>query len=100
MPPERPVTADDPAWFDCGPFGPDYGRLFLQPAAEGATAYWFDRTQCRFAMTWARGAGPRLGETARLHGRAFAVADWTDPTKADPAALAAWRRLNPSMERS
>ncbi len=46
----RPVTADDPAWFDCGPpHSPDYGCLFAQPAALGATAYWFDRSQRRFA---------------------------------------------------
>jgi hypothetical protein len=91
----RLVTRADPAWFDCGdPMGPDYGLLFLQPAAFGAVACWFDRAQRRFAMTAAPGAGPRLGETARLHGRAFRVADWTDAAKADPAALAFWRRCN------
>jgi len=94
----RPVTADDPAWFDCGdPRGPDYGRLFAQPAALGATAYWFDRGQLRFAMS-CRG-GPRLGEIAQLHGRAFAVADWTDAAKADPTALARWTDLNRGPDR-
>lgn len=96
-PPVEPrlVTRADPACFDCGdPRGPDYGRLFLQPAALGATACWFDRAQSRFAMTRRPGAGPRLGEIAHLHGRAFPVADWTDPAKANPAALAFWRRCN------
>jgi hypothetical protein len=89
----RPVTADDPAWFDCGPIrSPDYGSLFVQPAALGATAYWFDRGQHRFAMSCR--AGPRLGEIAQLHGRAFPVADWTDAAKTDPAALARWSALN------
>lgn len=91
----RLVTRADPAWFDCGdPRSPDYGSLFLQPAALGATACWFDRAQHRFAMTRRPGAGPRLGEIAALHGRAFRVADWTDASKADPAALAFWRRCH------
>jgi hypothetical protein len=96
MPPPqsaRPVTADDPAWFDCGaPHGPDYGRLFAQPAALGATAYWFDRDQRRFAMSCR--AGPSIGEIAEVQGRAFPVADWTDAAKADPASLARWAAFN------
>ncbi len=39
-------------------------------------------------------AGPRVGEIAQLHGRAFAVADWTDAAKADPAAVGRWAVLN------
>ena len=92
----RPVTRKDPAWFDCGDLAsPDYGRLFVQPVARGALAYWFDRAQRRFAMTCRR--GPWLGETAELHGRAFTVADWTDPAKAEAAAMAAQARRPPEL---
>lgn len=97
--PNRPVTRTDPACFDCGvTTSPDYGSVFTQPAADGATAYWFDRDQRRFAVT-TRAARVAFGSTIVVHGRSFVVRDWTDAAKAERAArarVAAIAARNPS----
>ncbi len=70
--PSPPHCLETPPWTACGDLaGPDFGRVFLRPAANGAAALFFDRTGRRHAATFFDGGS--VGAETILFGRRFSV---------------------------
>ena len=62
----------DPPWSDCGdPRGPDFGRVYVRPAANGALALTFDRAGRHHALTLFDPT--QLGSDVVIYGRRFGV---------------------------
>jgi YD repeat-containing protein len=66
-----PHSRDDPPWTDCGEPGPDFGRVFARPVANGALALSFDRAGRRHAVTYFDAAD--VGRQVVIYGRRFDV---------------------------
>ena len=68
-----PSCRDSPPWGCCGdPRGPDFGTVFIQPAANGGVMLSYDRHGRQHAITLFDARD--LGVEIILQGRRFAVA--------------------------
>lgn len=70
--PARPVTAADPAWFQCGdPKSPDYGAVFVKKTWSDLVVLSFDRADREPAPSVL--PGEIVDGWVELHGRLFRV---------------------------
>ena len=66
-----PHCRDDPPWCECGDLkSPDFGRVFVWPAANGAVMLTYDRQGRRHAVTLTH---DELDAEIVIHGRRFDV---------------------------
>jgi hypothetical protein len=69
---EVPHSRDNAPWSECGdPRGPDFGRVFVWPAAGAAQALTYDRRGRRHALTLLDGRP--LDAEIVIQGRRFTV---------------------------
>jgi hypothetical protein len=67
-----PHARSSPPWTGCGePGSTDFGRVFAQPAANGAVMLSFDPAGRNHAVTLF--SGPSLGASIMIYGRRFDV---------------------------